>query len=141
MPQMRGSEQVVMTILCPARRMCRSGSTAGNGETGLPVVSCLVRSGPGVAFAAMIALAGPAAAASWPFEGVWDCEIGTFTFTDTTYDTGDDPMEIVDIAPEGDTFTLTFDDNYQLSLAMNPDGTMTWFSPVSGDSFLCRPGQ
>jgi len=85
-------------------------------------------------------LAAPvAAAAAWPFERVWDCEVGTFTFTESDYDAGDTPMPIVDIAPEGDTFTLTFEDNYQLSLAMNPDGTMTWFSPVSGDSFLCRP--
>lgn len=89
----------------------------------------------GLAFAL---LAGPAAAAPWPFEGRWDCEIGIFTFTGTDYDSGDQPMPIIDIAPEGDTFTLTFEDDYQLSLAMNPDGTMTWFSPVSGDSFLCR---
>lgn len=78
------------------------------------------------------------AATPWPFEGVWDCEVGVFTFSGSEYDPGDQPMTIVDIAPEGDAFTLTFEDNYQLSLAMNPDGTMTWFSPVSGDSFLCR---
>lgn len=88
--------------------------------------------------AGMLCTAPALAAAPWPFEGSWDCEVGIFTFTGSDYDTGDQPMPIVDIAPEGDTFTLTFEDNYQLSLAMNPDGTMTWFSPVSGDSFLCR---
>lgn len=86
----------------------------------------------------LLAGAGQARAADWPFEGLWDCEVGVFEFTETTYDPGNAPMEIVDVAPEGDTFTLTFSDNYQLSLAMNPDGTMTWYSPVSGDSFLCR---
>ncbi|MBJ2152930.1 hypothetical protein [Paracoccus sp. IB05] len=87
---------------------------------------------------AVITAGSSVAATPWPFEGVWDCEVGTFTFTGSDYDSGEAPMPIVDIAPEGDTFTLTFEDNYQLSLAMNPDGTMTWFSPVSGDSFLCR---
>ncbi|NPD15719.1 hypothetical protein HOY34_10945 [Xinfangfangia sp. D13-10-4-6] len=79
-----------------------------------------------------------AQAGNWAFEGVWDCDVGTFSFSDTAYEAGDDLMEIVDVAAEGDTFTLTFADDYQLSLAMNPDGTMTWFSPVSGDSYLCR---
>lgn len=111
---------------------CRNPSAHRSGVLGRSV---------GAAFFWVLAAitAGPSvAAAPWPFEGVWDCEVGTFTFTGSDYDSGEAPMPIVDIAPEGDTFTLTFEDNYQLSLAMNPDGTMTWFSPVSGDSFLCR---
>ena len=78
-------------------------------------------------------------AAPWPFEGDWDCELGRFRFSSTLYDPGDQPMQILDVAAEGETFTLTFEQDYQLSLAMNPDGSMTWYSPVSGDSFLCRP--
>lgn len=80
-----------------------------------------------------------ALAQSYPFEGAWDCGIGTFHFTAARYDTGEGEMEILDIAGIGDTYTLTFEDDYQLSLAMNPDGTMHWFSPVSGDGFDCRP--
>jgi hypothetical protein len=81
----------------------------------------------------------PAGAETWPFEGRWDCEVGEFTFTATTYDPGGEEMEILDVAQEGDSFILTFGDNYQIGLDMNPDGTMGWFSAVSGDSFTCRP--
>lgn len=85
-------------------------------------------------------LATPTAARSqpWPFEGSWDCERRQFHFSAALYDPGEQPMPILDIAAEGDTFILTFAQDYQLSLAMNPDGSMTWYSPVSGDSFLCR---
>ena len=85
----------------------------------------------------MLLSALPAAADDLPFLGRWNCEVAEFTFTASTYDPGGAPMEIRDIAQEGDDFVLTFDDDYQLSLAMNPDGTMAWFSPASGDSFTC----
>ncbi|WP_225027363.1 hypothetical protein [Xinfangfangia pollutisoli] len=88
---------------------------------------------------AALPAAAQSAAAPWPFEGRWDCEVGIFTFTGQIYAPGDEEMEILDISGDGDTYTLTFADDYQLSLAMNPDGTMSWFSPVSGDSFLCQP--
>lgn len=82
----------------------------------------------------------PAATAqAHPFEGRWDCEVGEFTFTATTYNPGDDEMDILDIARDGESFILTFAADYQIGLDMNPDGTMTWFSAASGDSFTCRP--
>ncbi|MGA0542737.1 hypothetical protein [Neotabrizicola sp. VNH66] len=93
----------------------------------------------------LAAVAAPASAemtegpTSYPFIGRWDCEVGEFSFSATTYDPGEAPMEILDVAQDGQTYTLTFADDYQLSLGMNPDGTMAWFSPVSGDSFTCRP--
>jgi hypothetical protein len=82
----------------------------------------------------------PAAMAEpYPFEGRWDCEVGEFTFTDTTYDPGGEEMQILDVAQDGDSFVLTFADDYQIGLDINPDGTMQWFSAASGDSFTCRP--
>ena len=90
------------------------------------------------ALAGLWASLSPALAAPWPFEGIWDCEQHQFSFSAVLYDPGEQPMPILDIAADGDTFTLTFEQDYQLSLAMNPDGSMTWYSPVSGDSFLCR---
>jgi hypothetical protein len=91
-------------------------------------------------FCAFCALAaGPARAETYPFEGRWDCEIGIFSFTGQFYDPGDAPMEILDAVQEGATWVLTFADDYQISLEMHADGTMGWYSPISGDNFLCRP--
>ncbi|MFN4153485.1 MAG: hypothetical protein ACK4HF_02420 [Paracoccaceae bacterium] len=71
------------------------------------------------------------------FEGRWDCEVATFTFTAESYNNGADDMPITDIAAEGNGFILSFEDNYQFYVALNEDGTLYWFSPVSGDSFTC----
>jgi len=92
-----------------------------------------------VTVSALCLVASAAAAGTLPFEGEWDCEVGVFTFTATTYDPGGEVMEILDIAREGEAYVLTFADDYQLVLTMNPDGTMDWFSAVSGDGFTCRP--
>jgi hypothetical protein len=92
--------------------------------------------------AAVVALSAcvPAAQAEpYPFEGKWDCEVGQFTFTATTYNPGGEEMEILDIAQDANSYVLTFADNYQIGLDMNPDGTMSWFSAASGDSFTCKP--
>jgi len=81
----------------------------------------------------------PLIAGPLPFEGRWDCEVGVFSFTAESYDPGDGAMDILDVAAERDGFILTFADDYQIGLEMHADGTMTWYSAVSGDSFLCRP--
>lgn len=93
-----------------------------------------------LAFAALfLCSAGPGLAETLPFEGKWDCEVGTFTFTGQIYDPGGDPMDILDATQEDGVWVLTFADDYQISLEMNADGTMGWYSPISGDSFLCKP--
>lgn len=74
---------------------------------------------------------------SLAFEGRWNCEVAEFSFTADTYNNGSDDMPITDIAVDGNGFVLSFEDNYQLYVAVNPDGTLYWFSPVSGDSFTC----
>lgn len=89
---------------------------------------------------AICALWAPALRAEpYPFEGEWDCEVGRFAFTAETYDPGGEEMTILDIAQDGMTYVLTFADDYQIALEMNQDGTMGWFSAISGDAFLCRP--
>ncbi|MCB6177306.1 hypothetical protein LHP98_04085 [Rhodobacter sp. Har01] len=65
--------------------------------------------------------------------------MGIFTFTATTYDPGGEEMEILDVLRDGDSYILTFADDYQLALEMNPDGTMDWLSAASGDGFTCQP--
>ncbi len=80
-----------------------------------------------------------AMAEPYPFEGRWDCEVAEFTFTATTYNPGDQELEILDIAQDDNQYTLTFADNYQVFLTMGDDGTMAWLSGETGDGFLCKP--
>ena len=77
------------------------------------------------------------AEATYDFEGHWNCEVAEFTFSANTYNNGTDDMTITDIAAEDNGFVLSFEDDYQLSVALNEDGTLSWFSPASGDSFTC----
>jgi hypothetical protein len=94
-----------------------------------------------VLFAGLVlAACTPAATAEpYPFEGRWDCEVAEFTFTATTYNPGDQELEILDIAQDDNQYTLTFADNYQVFLTMGDDGTMAWLSSETGDGFLCKP--
>jgi len=83
-------------------------------------------------------VAGAAVAAEpLPFAGQWDCGVAVFRFDADTYNNGSEDMAITDIAAEDGGYVLSFEDNYQLFLSLNPDGTLSWFSPVSGDSFTC----
>ena len=84
-------------------------------------------------------LAAPACAAEpYPFEGIWDCQVSVFAFTADTYDTGSEDMPILAITPEGNGHILTFDDNYQLSLTVEPADTLHWLSLASGDDLTCK---
>jgi hypothetical protein len=90
--------------------------------------------------ALFLAACAPAAMAEpYPFEGKWDCEVAEFTFTATTYDPGEEVLEILDIAQDDNQYTLTFADDYQVFLSMGDDGTMAWLSGESGDGFQCTP--
>ncbi|NEX44907.1 hypothetical protein [Pseudotabrizicola algicola] len=88
---------------------------------------------------ATLLAAGPSLAAeTFAFEGRWNCEVAEFTFTADSYNNGSEDMPITDIAVDGNGFVLSFDDSYQLFVSVNPDSTLYWFSPVSGDSFTCQ---
>jgi hypothetical protein len=79
--------------------------------------------------------------AQMPFAGSWDCEVGTFTFTNETYQPGVDaaPMRMSNVETFGaDTFGLTFSDGYAIGLMDVTSSSMTWSSPASGDVFECR---
>lgn len=82
-------------------------------------------------------MSAPVLAQDLPFLGTWDCSVAIFSFTGTIYNNGSENMEITDISADGTGHILTFADDYQLSVAVNPDGTLNWFSPDSGDSFTC----
>lgn len=82
---------------------------------------------------------GPVLAQEYPFEGTWDCGVAIFSFSAQIYNNGSENMVIADIAADGSSYFLTFEDDYQLALSVNPDGTLSWFSPASGDSFTCTP--
>ncbi len=86
---------------------------------------------------ALITLALPVFAADYPFEGQWDCEVAVFSFTKSTYNNGSEDLPIRKITPEADGYMLSFAGDYELALIVNPDGTLYWFSPASGDSFTC----
>ena len=88
---------------------------------------------------AFLALSAPAFAESYPFEGTWDCGVAIFSFTSEIYNNGSENMQITDVAAENTGYVLTFSDDYQLSVVVNGDGTLAWFSPASGDAFTCNP--
>lgn len=72
-----------------------------------------------------------------PFVGVWDCEVARFTFTNESYNPGDEPLPILSIEREGEHYHLTFADDYRITLSNVTETSMGWFSEASGDGFEC----
>lgn len=78
---------------------------------------------------------------SFPFEGIWDCGMGTvIEMTARTYKLGQQPeLVISEVVSLSDTaLGVTFTDGYRLAFFDLTDSTMLWHSPASGDSFDCR---
>ncbi|MCF3640540.1 hypothetical protein LXM94_11255 [Rhizobium sp. TRM95111] len=73
-----------------------------------------------------------------PYVGTWDCEVATFVFTADTYDAGEGPMPILRSTEENGTHTLSFKDDYRISLSNVTETGMDWFSEASGDGFHCK---
>jgi len=91
-----------------------------------------------VALAILAAPALPAAAAEpMPFVGVWDCEVGTFTFTNETYNPGDQVMPILEVEEKDGDYHLMFADDYSVWLSGISEESMGWLSGESGDGFTC----
>lgn len=87
---------------------------------------------------AFAAAAGPAFAHDdIAYVGVWDCGIGTFTFTAESYNPGDSVLAIRAVEVDGGSYLLSFDDGYQIALSDVTDTTMSWLSLASGDGFDC----
>lgn len=75
---------------------------------------------------------------SYAFAGTWDCEVATFTFTDTTYNNGSETLRIKAVEQDGNNYTLYFADGYLIGLGAVTDTGMTWVSGATGDQFNCR---
>ncbi len=75
------------------------------------------------------------------FFGLWDCGVGTFSYRYDGYATSPDASHIPYMSIEEFTpgnFGVTLMDGYRTGLMDVTPTTMTWSSPVSGDSFDCR---
>ncbi len=74
----------------------------------------------------------------YAFVGSWDCEVETFTFTNTTWNNGSQTYPIRSVARDGMNYTLSFADGYVIALAAVTATGMTWVSGATGDQFNCR---
>lgn len=93
----------------------------------------------GVALGLALGLSGPASAReAAPYAGVWDCGVGTFVFTDETYNPGDQMLVPERIERDADgTYTFSFADGYAFAVGNLTETTMFWLSGESGDGFEC----
>ena len=90
------------------------------------------------ALATFLAATTPAQAREqMPFVGVWDCEVARFTFTNESYNPGDEPLPILSVEREGPHYHLTLPEDYRITLSNVTETSMAWFSEASGDGFEC----
>lgn len=73
-----------------------------------------------------------------PFLGEWDCQVAVFWFTPHGYDNGFDILPIRKVTKSKGGWSLGFDKGYRISLFDVTGQTMTWHSPMSGDTFHCK---
>lgn len=79
-----------------------------------------------------------AQAEDYPFVGRWDCEVATFTFTNTTYNNGSETLRMTKVEKRGQNYILTFPRNYRIGLSGITATRMEWLSGESGDGFTCK---
>lgn len=89
-----------------------------------------------LALAACVQASGPSE--PYAFVGSWDCGVGVFTFTNTTYDNGDTTYPILNVARDDRNYTLTFANGYVIGLGAVTATGLTWVSGTTGDQFNCR---
>jgi hypothetical protein len=84
------------------------------------------------------AAATPALADDLPFVGEWDCGVATFSFSQDSYNNGNEDMPILEVQEGTDgSYTLLFADDYTVSLSGFTDNKMGWLSS-SGESLECK---
>ena len=84
-------------------------------------------------------LALPASAApNYPFVGKWNCEVATFTFTNTTYNNGSENLRIKRVKKTGGNYELFFAKGYRIGLSSVSATSMSWLSGETGDMFECK---
>ncbi|WP_082505590.1 hypothetical protein [Aureimonas sp. Leaf324] len=82
----------------------------------------------------------PAGAADLPFQGRWSGGPATcqtpFSFTPSRYTApGSRPIKVAKVERDGRNFLLSFPDGYRVALFDVSRKSMTWHSPISGDTF------
>ena len=86
--------------------------------------------------AAIVSSPHVAVGANLPFVGTWDCEVRTFSFTETTYHNGSELLEIKKIKRHGTVYSLLMEDASSISLYDIQKHKMTWHLSVSADRRL-----
>lgn len=74
----------------------------------------------------------------YAFVGSWDCGVGTFTFTNTTYNDGTNTYPIRSVRRDGRNYTLRFNNGFLLALGAVTETGLTWVSGTTGDKLNCR---
>lgn len=74
-----------------------------------------------------------------PVFGAWDCEIMHFTLDAGTYNVSgkEIPVKSVERIAE-DAYGAEMHDGYRFAMFDVTAKTLTWHSPLSGDTFECR---
>lgn len=78
--------------------------------------------------------------ADFAFMGSWDCGVTVMTFLPDGYmpSNDDQPIPVAEFRQmAGGTTQITLSNGDKISVQAVTDGTMTWFSHQSGDSFDC----
>ncbi len=88
--------------------------------------------------AAAMFVASSACAADYPFVGRWNCEVATFTFTNSTYNNGSEILHMTRVVKKGTGYELYFPKNYVVMLSGIKANSMGWLSGASGDGFNCK---
>lgn len=73
-----------------------------------------------------------------PYIGQWDCGVATFTFTEDSYSTGDEPMAILKVDVENGNYHFLLTDDYSFWVSSVTDTSMEWLSDATGDNFSCK---
>lgn len=97
-----------------------------------PVLATL----PLLALAACVSDSGPTE--PYAFVGSWDCQVETFTFTNTTYNNGSETFPIKSVSRDGNNYTLFFANGYVIGLGAVTSTGLSWVSGATGDQFNCR---
>lgn len=80
----------------------------------------------------------PSPAEPYAFVGRWDCGGATFTFTNTTWNTGRETYAIRSVVQDGNSYTLFMADGFRIGLGLVTQTGLTWVSGRTGDQINCR---
>ena len=97
-----------------------------------------IQAGSLVLLGSMAAASAQTQTQNYPFVGRWDCEVATFTFTETAYNNGSETLRMTRVEKKGANYLLTFPKNYTIMLAGITPTRMSWASGASGDGFNCK---